>query len=97
MEFELKKNRTPIGKVTESERDEIKNLFERKNGLTELFKIVTIDNNTLYDKVVQDMGTTATKFQAWWDNKSKQYNWASKEGYSWEIDFETSEIFLSKN
>lgn len=27
-----------IGKVTPTERDEIRSMFERKNGLTELFK-----------------------------------------------------------
>ena len=33
-----------VGQVTPEERDEIQKLFERKNGLTELAKILTADN-----------------------------------------------------
>ena len=32
-----------VGRVTEEERDEIQQLFERRNGLTELAKILTAD------------------------------------------------------
>lgn len=90
------KNKKLVGKVTEKERDEIKTLFERKNGLTELFKVVTDDNNVLYEKIVKDMGATTTKFKQWWDEKSKQYNWENIKGYNWEIDFNTCDIFLVK-
>ncbi len=33
-----------IGVVTEEEKLEIQSLFERKNGLNELAKIVTVEN-----------------------------------------------------
>jgi CXXX repeat modification system protein len=85
-----------LGKVMEQEKEEIKALFERKNGLSELFKIVPSDNAKLYEKIVKDMGETSSKFQKWWDDKSKQYNWDDIKGYSWEIDFNTCEIFLVK-
>ena len=39
-----------IGKVTEEEKKEIQTLFERKNGLNELAKILTADNELLYEK-----------------------------------------------
>ena len=83
-----------VGKVTTEERDEIQSLFERRNGLTELAKILSADNAELYEKLVRDMGETGTKFQQWWDRMAQQYNWESCEGGNWEINFETCEIFL---
>ena len=83
-----------VGKVTTEERDEIQTLFERRNGLAELAKILTADNAELYEKLVRDMGETGTKFQSWWDRMAQQYNWESCEGGNWEINFESCEIFL---
>ncbi|MDR2057898.1 MAG: CXXX repeat peptide modification system protein [Dysgonamonadaceae bacterium] len=82
-----------VGEVTEEEKKEILSLFERKNGLVELAKIIKSDD-ALYDKMVRDMGATATQFQAWWDRMVKKYQWESKEGGNWEINFETNEIIL---
>lgn len=83
-----------VGRVTEQERNEIQSLFERRNGLNELAKILTADNKELYDRLVSDMGETSTKFQQWWDATSEKYNWESAEGGRWEIDFQTCQIFL---
>lgn len=83
-----------VGQVTEEERNEIQTLFERRNGLNELAKIVTADNTDLYEKLVKDMGETGTKFQQWWDNMADKYQWESVEGGNWEINFETCEIYL---
>lgn len=83
-----------IGQVTPVERDEIRTLFERQNGLNELAKILTPDNMELYEKLVQDLGITSTKFQNWWENKSAQYQWEGTENGHWEINFDTCEIFL---
>ena len=62
-----------IGKVTEEEKKEIQSLYERKNGLTELAKILTADNAILYEKLVADLGDTSSKFQGWWDRMAQQY------------------------
>lgn len=83
-----------IGQVTEEEKDEIQTLFERRNGLNELAKIVTIDNEELYEKLVKDLGETGTKFQSWWDRMGEKYQWESVEGCNWEINFETCGIYL---
>ena len=83
-----------IGQVTEEERNEIQTLFERRNGLNELAKIVTADNTDLYEKLVKDLGETGTKFQQWWDSMADKYQWESIEGGNWEINFETCEIYL---
>ena len=83
-----------VGKVTLEEKSEIQSLFERRNGLTELAKILSVDNAELYEKLVKDMGETGIKFQQWWDSMAQKYNWESCEGGNWEINFETCEIFL---
>jgi CXXX repeat modification system protein len=96
-------NKNLVGKVTSTERDEIKNLFERKNGLIELTKSLADSNQKsftegpFYNKLVKDMGETSTRFQKWWDDMSSKYKWKGKTGHSWRIDFETGEIFLTKN
>ena len=83
-----------VGQVTQEEKDEIQTLFERRNGLNELAKIVTADNTDLYEKLVKDLGETGTKFQQWWDSMAYKYQWESEEGGNWEINFETCEIYL---
>ena len=85
-----------VGQVTPDEKNEIQALFERRNGLNELAKILTADNAELYEKLVKDMGETSTKFQHWWDVMSQKYKWESCENGNWEINFETCEIFLVK-
>ena len=83
-----------VGQVTPEERTEIQTLFERRNGLNELAKILTSDNVELYEKLVKDMGETSTKFQNWWNRMSQKYQWESSEDGNWEINFDTCEIYL---
>ncbi len=83
-----------VGCVSEQERDEILNLFERRNGLAELAKVLSPNNTELYEKLVADMGENATRFQAWWDDAAAKYNWESAADGRWEIDFQTCKIYL---
>jgi CXXX repeat modification system protein len=91
-----------VGNVTLQERDEIKTLFERKNGIIELSKSLAtmpkseLENSTLYDKLVTDMGKVSFQFQKWWDTMSIKYKWESAPGYRWEIDFDTCKIYIKK-
>ena len=87
-------NKKLVGQVTPEERTEIQTLFERRNGLNELAKILTTDNAELYEKLVKDLGETGTRFQKWWDDMAAKYQWESAEGGNWEINFDTCEIFL---
>ena len=87
--------RKKVGQVTPEECNEIQTLFERRNGLNELAKILTNDNTELYEKLVRDMGETSTKFQNWWDRMAQKYHWESLENGKWEINFDTCEIFLT--
>ena len=83
-----------VGQVTPEERTEIQTLFERRNGLNELAKILTAENADLYEKLVKDLGETGTRFQKWWDDMAAKYQWESAENGNWEINFDTCEIFL---
>lgn len=82
-----------VGKVTEYERNKIRSLFERRNGLTELAKIIRNDD-TLYERLVTDMGATETNYQKWWEDMVAKYQWESSENGNWEIDFDTCKIYL---
>lgn len=84
-----------VGQVAVEEMKEIQMLYERKNGLNELAKILTPDNSELYEKLVKDMGETHAKFQAWWSKYSQKYQWESSENGNWEIDFDTCNIYLN--
>lgn len=83
-----------VGSVTEQEKNEIQTLFERRNGLNELAKILTVENEDLYEKLVKDMGETGSRFQNWWDEMSQKYQWERTPNGNWEINFDTCEIFL---
>lgn len=83
-----------VGQVTVEEKNEIQQLFERKNGLNELAKILTPDNDALYQKLVKDMGETGIKFQNWWDRMAAKYQWEAAANGNWEINFDTCEIYL---
>ena len=83
-----------VGTVTTEEKNEILQLFERRNGLKELSQILTVENEALYEKLVKDLGETGAKFQNWWNRMGEKYNWESAEGGNWEINFETCEIYL---
>lgn len=92
-------SRELVGQVTTAERDEIMALHERKNALIELFqtiKNVNQEDDSLYERIVADMGKTTTKFNDWWQNTSKKHGWQNLPGYNWEIDFATCDIYLVK-
>ena len=62
--------------------------------MNELVKIVSADNDALYEKLVKDLGETGAKFQDWWNRMAEYYQWESGEGAHWEIDFVTNDINL---
>ncbi|MCL2650107.1 MAG: CXXX repeat peptide modification system protein [Candidatus Azobacteroides sp.] len=82
-----------VGKVTTEEKDMILSLFERRNSLTELAKIITADD-AIYEKMISDITSTNAKFQQWWNDMAEKYRWEGSENGHWEINFETNEIYL---
>jgi CXXX repeat modification system protein len=93
-------SRKVLGKVSPQERDEIRALYERKNGLAELFRSMSglgaseLEASALYDRLVKDMGEVTSRFQAWWETTSRKYSWDNIPGYRWEIDFENCVVSL---
>lgn len=83
-----------VGQVSEDERDLIKAIFERKNGLVELAKIISPDNEGLYEKLIKDLSQTNQKFEEWWREMSCKYNWEFDPNSHWEIDFDSCKVFL---
>ena len=83
-----------VGQVTEKEKKQIQRLYERKNALAELAKIITAEDDALYEKIINDMGETNTKFQQWWDSMAQKYKWESKPNGRWEINFYNCEVYL---
>ena len=83
-----------VGFVTPEERDQIQKLFERRNGLNELAKILNANDDELYQKLVKDIGETSTKFQNWWNEMGTKYNWEAADNGNWEIDFNDCKIYL---
>ena len=83
-----------VGYVTIEEKNQIEALFERRNGLEELARILPNSNPELYERVVKDLGETCTKFQNWWNEMSTKYQWESTPEGNWEISFDKCEIYL---
>lgn len=88
--------RIEIGQVTEMERDEIQALFERKNGLEELAKILPNDNPEMYERIIKDMSDSKSRFHAWWSSMAEKYGWVNDVNANWHIDFQTCKIFINK-
>ena len=94
--------RKVLGKVSPQERDEIRALVERKNGLTELFRSLAgmskseLESSHLYTRIVQDMRESEDRFQKWWNAMSRKYSWNNIPGYRWEIDFDSCTVSLER-
>jgi len=78
--------------LSDADRKEIQDLYEKKLALENLTKIIDADNQKLYDKLVSDYGNTIRLFQEWWQTTSQKYEW---EGQNWSIDFNKSEVILN--
>ena len=81
-----------VGELSNEEFREIEDLFERKLALENITKIIDVEDNKLYEKLIKDYGETVRKFKNWWNVMSKKYNW---EGTNWRVDFETKQILTN--
>ena len=80
-----------IWKLTEDEKKEIQQLFEKRIALENLVNIIDPKNEDLYDKIITDYGKTMENFQNWWSAMGKKYEW---EGQNWTVNFDTNEVSL---
>jgi CXXX repeat modification system protein len=91
-----------IGKITESEKEEINQLYLKKTALMELLygikNIKRFDENIdeLYEKVVKDLGETTEQYTNWFASKKEKYQWETHANYSFTVLFKTNEVALAK-
>lgn len=93
-----------VGIVTESEKDLLMQVFERKSALQELMLVVDnpilvgdTERNEIYEKIVIDLGNTNTDFDRVWRDLGAKYQWKAAQNGQWNISFQTNEIFLVIN
>lgn len=85
--------------VTTSERDEIENLFERKQSLHSL-SITLAANNEIFEersylaeKILADLIVTEKSFNQWWNDIAAKYELDSSKLEQYLIDFEDRFIY----
>jgi CXXX repeat modification system protein len=85
-----------IGQVSEPEKEEIRALSHRKNGLIELSKIIEVndDNKSQYERLLKDIVEASICFQQWWDDMETKYQWENHPDGNREIDFQTNDVYL---
>ena len=81
-----------VGKVTEEEKSVIKKLYDHKNSLEELLLVLT-KNDELYNVAFEDMNETKIKYQEWWNQHYKKYQWEKGEG-DWTVMFDTNDVII---
>lgn len=82
-----------VGKVTDQEKEELKELFERKVALENL-KILNLDE-LLSIRINKDLEKNQFLMQEWWQNYATKYNWKGKgSDKHWELSFSSGEILL---
>lgn len=82
-----------VGIVTDIEKEEIRELFEKKAALENL-KILDLDEAVKL-RVNNDLESIQCLTQNWWQNLAQKYNWKGKgSDKHWEISFSTGEILL---
>lgn len=82
-----------IGSVTENEKEEIYDIFEKYNSLCNLTKIVSKDD-ALYDRLILELKNIEEIQNNWWKEKEQQYKWISESDKEWMIDFFSNEVYL---
>jgi CXXX repeat modification system protein len=89
-----------LGKVTAKEKDEIRALFERRNALMELLRVLPglekTEADYLYEKLIKDFSQVNAQYHEWWQKVSQEYQWENTEGMQWEVEFDTCTVFLKK-
>lgn len=79
-----------IWTLSENDKNEIQELFEKKTALENLVKAIDPSNEIIYNKLVTDYSKITSLFQKWWSETSKKYNWVS--GEHWSVNFDTNEV-----
>lgn len=85
-----------VGTVSREEIEKIRKIYFRKTALQELISIVSMDNEELYQKILDDLAVSNIKMSEWWIDISKKKGWEYGTDCSWNIDFRTGAISVSE-
>ncbi len=89
-----------IGTVTEEERNDMRELYEKKMGLDDLprsLESVVLSQETkkiIYEKIMIESQKIKTDAQAWLNKMYEKYHWKKEEVKDWHVNFETGELFF---
>ena len=88
-----------LGVIEKTECEALKKINTRKAALEELLLMIKDfeENADLYEKILSDYISCKQKIQEWWDGVSSKNNWIFDSTDSWEVKFETHEVFLKHN
>lgn len=83
-----------VGKISEQEKIEIRNLNNHKIGLEELIPILD-KNSMLYKRALADLENTAKLYTNWWKRHAEKYQW-ERGKREWIVLFKSNEIVIEQ-
>ena len=83
-----------VGRITEEEKIEIRNLNNHRMGLEELIPILDADSE-IYKTAVSDLEKTVCLYREWWISHAEKYKWERGRG-EWIAIFNTNEIVIEE-
>lgn len=90
----IKMERKIIAIVTDEEKSNIEDLFEKKSAIENLIKILD-GNSEILSKLVQEYTILNREFTNWWDNVYDKYNLREiAEGKNTYVNFASGEIYV---
>lgn len=91
-----------LGTVTNDEKKEIEKIYKRKLALESLARLWKGEqddnqlNDSMLNRLLDEMGEVSFAMRKWWGDISKKYAWEYGSNCIWEIDFNTNEIIIRK-
>lgn len=83
-----------VGKITEEEKIEIRELNNHKMSLEELIPILDTDSE-IYKIAVSDREKTIQSYREWWIKHAEKYKWERGKG-EWIAIYKTNEIVIEE-
>ena len=86
-----------LGIITPEESENARKLLGRKDALKDLVQVIPIQGkseDSLYERIIEDMAETSLKIETWWKTMSKKYGWSYAASDRWYLNTESCEIFL---
>lgn len=86
--------RKVIDILTESEKEEILELYEKKQAMENLSKIISKENDPLlFQTLKSDYLELVADYTAWWNQQSEKKGW--EKGHLF-VDFHSNEVIMTE-